>query len=98
MTDELKLNREVQDGAAAARELELTDASFEKLRTAYTEAWAKSSPADAAGRERLYLAVQVLDTVKQQLKTTVQTGEMAKRSLKDLERAGRPRRLGIMGH
>jgi hypothetical protein len=61
-----------------AREYEETDDAFAQVRTAMVTRLL-SSPLDAAGeRERLYLAVQVLDLVRTRMTTLISSASDSK--------------------
>ena len=60
---------------------ELLQEAFTKLEDDYTAAW---PAADAAGRERLWQAVNVLGKVKDHLTRVVADGRLAQRQLSDL--------------
>ena len=63
---------------------ELLQEAFTKLEGDYTAAWKTWPAADAAGRERLWQAVNVLGKVKDHLARVVADGRLAQRQLSDL--------------
>jgi len=86
--------RAVLDNAA------LADA-FGALEQSYVEAWRTTRVDDVAGREKLYLAVNIVGKVRDQLARAVADGALAQRELKQradqIARAGeRRRRFGII--
>ena len=58
----------------------LVDA-FDVLEAEYLKAWRQSKPADEEERERLWLAVGILDEIKRHLRVVVENGTMAKRDI-----------------
>lgn len=58
--------------------------AFDTLHTEYTNAWLASPARDTQGRETLWLTLKLLERVKQHLHTTVQTGQLASESLRQL--------------
>lgn len=78
-----------QDAARAARAQsllgnELLSEAFEALEAAYTAAWRATTVNDAAGREKLYLAVNIVGKVQEHLTTIVNDGKLAASQLRDL--------------
>jgi len=69
----------------AKAELELTDAAFTTLRTAMLDKLVATAIDQPVVREKLYLAVQTLDAVRQTLFETVQNGIVAEHALQALE-------------
>lgn len=68
MTDYTNEEHAVLARAGQARsELLQTEEAFGNLRSAFIQAWVDTDAADAAERERLYLAVKVLDNVRSAL-------------------------------
>lgn len=55
--------------------------AFEALETEYLKAWRESKPADQEERERLWLAVGILNEIKRHLRIVVDAGAVAKRDL-----------------
>jgi hypothetical protein len=55
--------------------------AFQLVSADLTGRWATSDPADTAGRERLYLELQVVAKVRENLRAVVTTGKMAKAEL-----------------
>lgn len=73
MTDEANRYR----GAQADHELRETNAAFEQVRAGLVEAWATSTLGDAEAREKLYLSVQLLDAVRNELMKVATSKPMA---------------------
>jgi hypothetical protein len=77
------------------RDETLTDA-FKGLEDAYTAAWRNTSIDDAAGREKLFLAINIVGKVRTHLVNLVANGKLAKAELEEIARtAERKKRLGI---
>jgi hypothetical protein len=81
-----KLQAAISRGARAQALLEnqLLQDAFEKLEDDYIAAWKTWPVADAAGRERLWQAVNVLGKVRDHLARIVADGKLAQRELNDL--------------
>jgi hypothetical protein len=99
MTDELALQRAV-NRAQQARDLlesELLKESFKGLEDAYTAAWRATTIEDVTGREKLFLAVNVIGKVRDHLSGIVSNGSVAEAEIKDLrETAERKKRFGLL--
>jgi hypothetical protein len=99
MTDQLALQRAV-NRAQQARDLldnELLKDAFKGLEDAYTAAWRGTTIDDVNGREKLFLAINVVGKVRDHLAKTVSDGSIAEAEIKDLrETAERKRRFGIL--
>lgn len=67
----------------------LTEA-FKTLEEQYTQIWRETSHDNVIGREKLYLAINVIGKVREHLETVVNDGKMAQAELaqfaKDAER------------
>lgn len=61
---------------------EAFQAAFEDIEEELTEAWKTSPQRDEEGRERLFLALTMLEKVKTCLETRLETGKLAKLELK----------------
>lgn len=86
MIDEDKLS---QDAAKAARALallgnELLTEAFEALETSYTAAWRATMIDDVSGREKLFLAINIVGKVRDHLIAVVNNGKLAAAELKAL--------------
>ena len=81
-----KLQTSMSRGARAEALIknELLQEAFKKLEDDYVAAWKTWPAADAAGRERLWQAVNVLGKVKDHLARVAADGKLAQRQLNDL--------------
>jgi hypothetical protein len=99
MTDESKLN-EAAAKALRAQDLlenELLTESFRRLEDSYTAAWRLTGIDDVAGREKLFLAINIVGKVRDHLAVMVTNGKLAAAELKELAQvAERRRRFGIL--
>lgn len=79
MDNEGRLREELARGAKADDLLRnpIFQEAFDIMRSRYATAWADTPPDDAAERERLYVAVNVLEDIYDQIVDVMQTGEMA---------------------
>jgi hypothetical protein len=99
VTDEIKLH---QDAARASRaklllENELLIESFKALEAAYTEAWRNTTIDDVTGREKLFLAINVVGKVRDHLNSVITNGVLAQKELDQIATlAERKRRFGII--
>jgi hypothetical protein len=99
MTDEIALQRAVNRAQQARTLLEsdLLKESFKSLEDAYTAAWRATKIEDVTGREKLFLAVNVIGKVRDHLSGIVSNGSVAEAEIKDLrETAERKKRFGII--
>lgn len=55
--------------------------AFDALEAEYLKAWRESKPADQEERERLWLAVGILNEIKRHLRIVIDAGAVAKRDL-----------------
>lgn len=82
MTDISTLTADERNAAYAASrarsELEQTERAFDELRASFVEGLLATASDQAAERERLFLAVKVLDRVRAALRMTVSGGDVAK--------------------
>ncbi len=99
MTDEAKLTKDLARATRAQSLLSndlLVDA-FNGLEEAYTAAWRATTIDDVSGREKLFLAINVVGKVKDHLNAIVANGKIAQAELKVLaETAERKKRFGIV--
>jgi hypothetical protein len=81
-----KLQAAIARGARAQELVrnELLAEAFTKLEADYINAWKSWAAADTDGRERLWLAVNVLGKVRDHLVTVIADGKLAQRQLQDL--------------
>ena len=86
--------------AVRAQELldnELLAEAFATLEESYTAAWRASPIDDVAGREKLFLAINIVGKVRDHLVAAVANGKLAQAELTELARiAERRRRFGIV--
>jgi hypothetical protein len=86
--------------AARAQRLiedDLLAEAFTSLETAYIAAWRATTIEDVSGREKLFLAINVVGKVRDHLNTVVNDGKLAQAELKALaETAERKKRFGIL--
>jgi hypothetical protein len=99
MSDESGLDQAVTK-AARAQELldnELLTETFTALEENYTAAWRATVIDDVAGREKLFLAINIVGKVRDHLNAVVANGKLAQSELKELAQiAERRRRFGIL--
>lgn len=75
--------QDAQHGREAEELLEnpMLAEAFDKIEAAYMDEWRQSKLPDLEGRERLWLAIQVLGEVKRHLRVVVENGVIAKRDI-----------------
>jgi hypothetical protein len=99
MTDESKLEQDVTK-ARRAQELlenELLSAAFTGLEDSYIAAWRATGIEDVGGREKLFLAINIVGKVRDHLTAIVTSGKLAQAELKELAQlAERRKRFGIV--
>jgi hypothetical protein len=99
MSDESGLD---QAAAKALRAQELLDnelliESFKTLEENYASGWRATVIDDVAGREKLFLAINIVGKVRDHLSAVVANGKLAQAELKELAQiAERRRRFGIL--
>lgn len=99
MTDEDALSRAATRAVRAQSLLdnELLLEAFSGLEDAYTKAWRATTIEDVSGREKLFLAINIVGKVRDHLNAVVSNGTLAAAELKDLaETSERRRRFGII--
>jgi len=99
MTDEANLNETATRGSRAAELLdnELLAEAFTALEAGYISAWRATGIDDVTGREKLFLAINIVGKVRDHLGTVVANGKLAEAELRELARAGeRRKRFGIL--
>jgi hypothetical protein len=95
VTDETKLRQDAAKGVRAKELLEhdLLAEAFTSLEQAYTQAWRLTTIDDVSGREKLFLAINVIGKVRDHLTSIVNNGVLATTELRQLaETAERARR------
>jgi len=99
MSDESRLDRAVTK-AVRAQELldnELLTETFKTLEENYASAWRSTVIDDVAGREKLFLAINIVGKVHDHLNAVIANGKLAQAELKELAQiAERRRRFGIL--
>lgn len=76
---------------------ELLKEAFEKLEKNYIAAWRATTVDDTAGREKLFLAINIVGKVRDHLASVVANGKLARAELKELaDTAERRKRFGII--
>ena len=99
MTDEASLNEMATRGVRAEELLDnepLSDA-FTALEASYVVAWRSTAIDDSAGREKLFLAINIVGKVRDHLASVVANGKLARAELKELAQvAERRKRFGIL--
>ena len=99
MTDETNLNEMATRGIRAEELLdnELLAAAFTALEASYISAWRATGIDDVTGREKLFLAINIVGKVRDHLGAVVANGKLAEAELKELARvAERRKRFGIL--
>jgi hypothetical protein len=99
VTDDIALTKATEKAAQAQRLLDdkmLKDA-FEVLERAYIERWRATGIDDVTGREKLFLAANVIGKVRDHLAAIISDGKVAKAELDNLAReAQRKKRFGVI--
>jgi len=99
MSDESSLN---QSAARALHAQELLDSellseAFRTLEENYSSAWRATAIDDVAGREKLFLAINIVGKVRDHLNAVIANGKLAQAELKELAQvAERRKRFGIL--
>lgn len=99
MSDEIALQKAVNRAQAARSLLEsdLLNEAFKGLEDAYTAAWRGTTIDDVSGREKLFLAINVIGKVRDHLTSAVSNGSIAEAEIRALrETAERKKRFGIL--
>ena len=99
MTDEANLNETSARGARAEELLdnELLAGAFTALEASYISAWRATVVDDVNGREKLFLAINIVGKVRDHLASIVANGKLAEAELRELARVAERRKLfGIL--
>ena len=99
MSDENRLDQAIARGTRAQDLLdnELLTEAFKGLEDNYAAAWRATTIDDVAGREKLFLAINIVGKVRDHLAATVANGKLAQAELKELAQvAERKKRFGIL--
>lgn len=71
--------------------------AFNGLEESYTAAWRATTIDDVSGREKLFLAINVIGKVREHLSKIVSNGNIAEAEIRQLrETAERKKRFGIL--
>jgi hypothetical protein len=83
----MQVHKTIIDGERARQLLEdeTLTGIFEKLRDVYMSGWQNSEPHDVEGRERLYMAVQVLEHVRSHIRVMAEAGKLATAQIERLK-------------
>jgi hypothetical protein len=86
VTDEGKLREATAKGARAQRLLEdeILAEAFTALESAYSAAWRSTTIDDVSGREKLFLAINIVGKVRDHLTRVVTDGKLAATELRQL--------------
>jgi hypothetical protein len=99
MTDEANLNEMASRGVRAGELLdnELVVEAFTSLEASYVSAWRATGVDDVTGREKLFLAINIVGKVRDHLASVVANGKLAEAELRELALvAERRKRFGIL--
>jgi hypothetical protein len=99
MIDESVLQQTAARGtrANALLEDELLVGAFDALEASYSSAWRQTLIDDVAGREKLFLAINIVSKVRDHLGAMVANGKLAQVELKELaQTAERRKRFGVL--
>lgn len=72
---------------------ELLAESFKGLEDSYTAAWRATKIDDVSGREKLFLAINVVGKVRDNLNAIIANGKLAQAELKSLAETAERRKL-----
>ncbi|MGJ4884740.1 hypothetical protein [Bradyrhizobium sp. HKCCYLR1023] len=99
MTDESILQQTAARGTRAKALLddELLAGAFDVLEASYSAAWRQTQIDDVAGREKLFLAINIVGKVRNHLGAIVANGKLAEAELRELaQTAERRKRFGVL--
>lgn len=99
MSDEIALTKATEHAAQAQRLLDdkMLAEAFKGLEETYTAAWRATTIDDVSGREKLFLAINIVGKVRDHLTSIVNNGKLAQAELKELaQTAERKKRFGIV--
>ena len=82
MTDKLEYEIRRGERAEALLQDELLNDALETIKQGYMERWLDSPERDVEGRERLRLMVKTVDRLKSELQCVLDTGKLAKQTLR----------------
>lgn len=83
----MNVHQTLIDGERARQLLEdeTLTAIFEKVKEHYLDGWQATLPDDVEGRERLYIAIQVLEHVRAHIRVVAEAGQLAKAQVERLK-------------
>jgi hypothetical protein len=86
VTDEIALQRAANKAARAQSLIddELLAETFKGLEEAYASAWRITKIDDVSGREKLFLAINIVGKVRDHLNAIVANGKLAEAELKQI--------------
>lgn len=86
MTDEFSLTRAAAKATHAQQLLgdELLIEAFKSLEDSYNAAWRNTTIDDVSGREKLFLAINIVGKVRDHLTKVVSDGKLATAELREL--------------
>jgi hypothetical protein len=99
MADETALERDAAKAVRAQALLddEILSSAFHTLDTSYIAAWRSTVIDDVAGREKLFLAINIVGKVRDHLASVIANGKLAQVQLAELaEVAERRKRFGML--
>src|SRR6201996_9793189 len=99
MIDEDKLATAAAKAVRASDLLgnDLLSEAFKGLEDSYSAAWRATAIDDVSGREKLFLAINIVGKVRDHLASLVANGKLAQAELNELARtAERRKRFGIL--
>jgi hypothetical protein len=97
MAEDREITIQRAQRAAALLDDDLIKDAFKTLEESYIAAWRRTTIEDVSGREKLFLAINVVGKVRDHLQNVVNNGKLAAVELKELaEAAERKRRFGLL--
>jgi hypothetical protein len=99
MPDEIELQKQVNRAQRATSLLdnELLNEAFKALEQSYIDFWRQTKVEDQIGREKAFLAINVVGKVRDHLSSVIQNGKLAQAELNKLHAdAERRKRFGIL--
>ena len=99
MIDEIALQKQVNRAqkAASLQDNDILNEAFAELEKEYIAFWRQTKPEDQLGREKCYLAINVVGKVKDHLASIVANGKLAAAELNKLHAdAERRKKFGII--
>ncbi|WP_257168586.1 hypothetical protein [Bradyrhizobium sp. SRS-191] len=76
---------------------ELLTGAFDVLEASYSAAWRQTLIDDVAGREKLFLAINIVGKVRDHLGAIIANGKLAEAELRELaQTAERRKRFGLL--